>query len=274
MKHSVLFFAISILTLFSHGQTNLFCYGPANDDCTFSMNSYDKKIIKDHKIDTVCVTIDFSGEKTERFYAFDKLGNLTYSVTFDETGNKTSESILKYNPQGQLISKKDKEEMIDDNTAYFYNTSNQLIKTVTKNKANESITVSYTYSKQKLVEEIRKESTGKLISKYKYDAQGRLIDFTLLTLKGSDTKGSVAMHKSTSYDSRGNKSLEEVTFFTKDTVVYQYDENNKLISVQKGKNEAKYFYNNAGLLVQKEITKFLIDSPMAYTEKYRYVVRQ
>jgi uncharacterized protein RhaS with RHS repeats len=274
MKHSALLLAILILTLFCYGQTNLFCYGPANDDCSFILNSYDKKAIKDNKIDTIWVTINISEEKTERFYAFDKLGNLTYTVTSDETGNKTSESILKYNSQGQLISKKDKEEMTDDNTAYFYNTSNQLIKTVTKNKANETITVSYTYNKQKLIEETRKENTGKLITKYKYGAEGRLIDLMMLTLQGSDTKASVAMHKSVSYDSRGNKSLEEVTFLLKDTVVYQYDENNKLVSVQKGKDVAKYSYNNAGLLVQKEVTQFLIDSPLTYTEKYRYVVRQ
>ena len=158
MKHSALLLAISILTLFCYGQTNLFCYGPANDDCAFSSNSYDKRVVKDNKIDTICVTIDISGNKTERFYAFDKMGNLIYTVTFDETGNKTSESILKYNPQEQLISKKDKEEMINDNTSYFYNTNGQLIKAVTKNKTNETIIVTYSYDQQKLVEETRKEN--------------------------------------------------------------------------------------------------------------------
>ena len=69
-------------------------------------DEYDKKTIKENRIDTVCVTIDFSDKKIERFYAFDKLGNLIYTVTFDETGNKTSESILKYNSNGQLISKR------------------------------------------------------------------------------------------------------------------------------------------------------------------------
>jgi len=266
MKHSTLLLAVSILTLF--------CYGQANDDNAFIGNSYDKKIVKDNNIDTICVTIDFLDKKTERFYAFDKLGNLTYTVTFDETGNKTSESILKYNPQGQLVSKKDKEEMIDDNTSYFYNTNSQLERAVTKNKANETITETYIYDKQKLVEETRKENTGKLITKYRYDAQDRLIDLTTLTLQGNDTKGTVAIHKSISYDSKGNKSLEEVTFFTKDTVTYKYDENRKLILVQKEKDTEKYSYNDKGLLIQKDITKFFIDSPMTYTEKYRYVTRQ
>jgi uncharacterized protein RhaS with RHS repeats len=95
-----------------------------------------------------------------------------------------------------------------------------------------------------------------------------------LALQGNDTKGTVAVHKSISYDSKGNKSLEEVTFFTKDTVVYQYDENNKLVVVQKGKDTERYSYNNKGLLIQKQITKFFMDSPMTYTEKYRYVARQ
>jgi hypothetical protein len=267
MKHSFLFLALSIMTFF--------CYGQTNDDNAFISNSYDKKVVKENHIDTILVTIDFESKKTEQFYAFDKLGNLTYTVTFDETGNKTSESILRYNPQGQLISKKDKEEMIDDNTSYFYNTNGLLERAVTKNKANETITVTYIYDKQKLVEETRKENTGKLITKYKYDTQDHLIDLTTLTIQGSDTKGTVAIHKSISYDSKGNKSSEDDTFFTKDTVVYQYDENNKLVVVQKGKDKARYSYNYKGLLIQKEITKFFfMDSPMTYTENYRYVARQ
>lgn len=252
----------------------LFCHGQTNDDNAFFSNSYDKKIVRDNNIDTVCVVIDFSGKKTERFYAFDKFGNLTYTVTFDETGTKTSESILKYNSKEQLISKKDKEEMINDNTDYFYNASGQLEKAVTRNKDNEVITVIYSYDEQKLVEETRKERTGKLVTKYKYDKQNRLVDLTTLTLQGSDTKGTVAIHKTFSYDSNGNKSLEEVTFFTKDTVVYQYDEKNRLTLAQKSKDTEKYFYNNSGLLTQKDIVKFLIDTPMNYSEKYRYVVRQ
>ncbi len=253
---------------------SFFCFGQTNDDNAFISNSYDNKIVKNNNIDTICVTIDFSDKKTERFYAFDKWGNLTYTVTLDEIGNRTSESNLKYNSHGQLISKKDKEEMIDDNTSYFYNTSGQLERAVTKNKAKETITTTYTYDKQKLIKETRKENTGKLITKYKYDTQDRLIDLTTLTLQGSDTKGAVAIHKTISYDSKGNKSLEEVTFFAKDSVVYKYDENNKLVLVKKGKDMEKYSYNNVGLLVQKEITKFFMDSPMTYTEKYRYVVRQ
>ena len=94
-----------------------------------------------------------------------------------------------------------------------------------------------------------------------------------MTLQGNDTKGTVAIHKTISYDSKSNKSLEEVTFFTKDTIVYQYDNNNKLVLVQKGKDAEKYSYNNKGLLFQKEITKFIMDSPMTYTESYRYVTR-
>ena len=251
-----------------------FCSGQTNDDNAFISNSYDKKAVKENYIDSISVTIDFANKKTERFYAFNKLGNLTYSVTIDDTGNKTSESMLKYNPQGQLISKKDKEEMIDDNTSYLYNTNGQLERAVTKNKASETITMTYIYDKQKLVEETRKESTGKLITKYKYDAQDRLTDLTTLTLQGSNSKGTVAIHKSIFYDSKGNKSFEEVTLFTKDTVVYHYDENNKLILVQKGKDTEKYSYNDKGLLIQKEITKFFMDSPMTYTEKYSYVARQ
>jgi YD repeat-containing protein len=266
MKHSFLLLSLSIMTLF--------CYGQTNDDNSLFSNSYDKKVVKDNNIDTICVVIDFSNKQTERFYAFDKLGNLTYTITFDETGNKTSESTLKYNSQGKLISKKDKEEMIDDSTSYFYNISGQLERAVTKNNANQTTTVTYTYDKQKLVEETRKENTGQLVTKYKYDTRDRLIELTTLTLQGNDTTGTVAVHKSISYDSKGNKSSEEATFFTKDTVVYQYNENNKLVVVQKGKDTERYYYNSRGLLTQKEITKFLIDRPMTYTEKYRYVVRQ
>jgi hypothetical protein len=266
MKHSILLLSLSIVTVCSFGQTN--------DDNAFITNSYNKKTIKDNNIDTISVIIDFSDKKTERFYAFDKSGNLTYTVTFDETGTKTSQSILKYNPEGQLFSKKDNEEMIDDSTTYFYNENGLLEKAVTKSKNKETVIVTYTYDKQKLVEETRKEKTGKLITKYKYDNQSRLVDLTTLTLQGNDTKGTVAIHKTISYDSKGNKSQEEIMFFTKDTVIYQYDENNKLALVQKGKDTEKYFYNDKGLLLQKEIVKFFFDSPTTYSEKYRYVVRQ
>jgi len=250
------------------------CFGQTNDDNAFITNSFDKRAIKDNKIDTIYVTIDFSGKKTERLYAFDNFGNLTYTVTFNEKGNKTSQSILKYNSKGQLVSKEDNEEMIDDSTTYFYDANGILEKAVTENKNKETVMVTYTYDKQKLVEETRKEKTGKLITKYKYDNQSRLVDLTTLTLQGNDTKGTVAIHKTISYDGKGNKSQEEVTFFTKDTVVYQYDENNKLVLVQKGKDTEKYFYNDKGLLAQKDILKFLIDTPMTYSEQYRYVVRQ
>lgn len=266
MKHLSLILILSILTLFCNGQTN--------DDKAYFGNTYDKKVVKDYNIDTVCVVIDFYGKKTERFYAFDKVGNLTYTVTFDNTGNKTSESTLDYNPQGQLVSKKDAEEMINDNTSYLYNRNGQLERTVTKNKTNEIITTTYTYDKQKLVEETRKEHAGKLVTTYKYDTQDHLIDLTTLTIQGKDNKGTVAIHKSIFYDTKGNKALEEVTFITKDTVVYQYDENNKLLLVEKGKESERYSYDSIGLLIEKEITKFRIVSPMTYTEKYRYVIRQ
>lgn len=266
MKHSILLLSLSIVTVCSFGQTN--------DDNAFIANSYNKKTIKDNNIDTIQVTIDLSGKKTKRIYTFDTSGNLTYTITFDEMGNKTSQSVLKYNPQGQLVSKKDNEEMIDDSTSYFYNKNGLLEKAVTKSKNKETVIVTYTYDKQKLVEETRKEKTGKLITKYKYDNQNRLVDLTTLTLQGNDTKGTVAIHKAISYDSKGNKSQEEIMFFTKDTVIYQYDENNKLVLVQKGKDTEKYFYNDKGLLLQKEIVKFFFDSPTTYSEKYRYVVRQ
>ncbi len=248
--------------------------GQTNDDNAFFTNSYDKKVVSSNNIDTICIVINFSGKKTERFYAFDKFGNLTYSITFDQTGTKTSESILKYNSQGQLIYRKDNDQMINNHTDYFYNANRDLAKAVTKEKDNEIITVMYSYDKQKLVEETRKERTGKLVTKYKYDKQNRLIDLTTLTLHGSDTKGTIAIHKTFSYDNNSNKSLEEVTFFTKDTIVYRYDEKNRLTLVQKGNDTEKYFYNDNGLLIRKDIVKFFIDTPMSYAEKYRYVVRQ
>jgi hypothetical protein len=250
------------------------CFGQTNDDKAFITNSYDKKTIKENNIDTIYVTIDFSGKKTERLYAFDRLGNLTYTATFNETGNKTSQSILKYNSKGQLIFEKDNEKLIDDSTTYYYNTNSLLERSLTKNKAKETIIVTYAYDKEKLLEETRKEKTGKSITKYKYDKKDRLIDLTTLTLQSNGSKGTAAFHKKISYDSKGNKYLEEVTFFTRDTVIYQYDENNKLISVQKGKDAENYSYNDKGLLIQKDITKYLIDSPMTYSEKYRYALRQ
>jgi hypothetical protein len=63
IKYSILLLSLSIMALCG--------FGRVNDDNAFMRNSYDKKIIKENRIDTICIAIDFSGEKTERFYAFD-----------------------------------------------------------------------------------------------------------------------------------------------------------------------------------------------------------
>ncbi len=265
------FIPIIFLTTLSH-----LCFGQVNDEQTFLDNSYNKKAVKENKIDSVIekVQLHNNNKQIRRLFSFDNLGNLTYFVTTNEKGNKTSETVLKYNNRGQLISRKDKEEMIDNNSSYSYNKNDQLDKVITVNKDGETITVTYVYDGQNLIEEKRKENSSQLLTKYKYDNNRHLIDLTTLTFIGSDTKGAVALHKSIFYDSKGNKSLENVEFFKNDTITYKNDESNKLALVKKGKDTEKMFYNDNGLLIKKEVTKFFMDRRSSYTEFYEYKIRK
>lgn len=266
MKFSVLFLVLSFIQSGCHAQVN--------DDDAFIYNKYDKRFVRDQKIDSVFVSFGLPDHKSCRFYAFDKAGNLTSSVTRDGNQQITSTSVLTYDINGRLTMRVDKEEMINDSTLYFYNEDGQPEKTLTWNMENDTLSVINTYHNKKLIRENRAEPTGRLITDYQYDAHDQIIEITVRSLQGNDTTGTVAIHKTFSYNSNGSKSREITTLFITDTSTYHYNSSGQLVFIQKSDDSEEYFYTPEGLLEKKVVTKSSFNKPTTFTELYRYVTHK
>jgi hypothetical protein len=94
---NTIFFLLLKLTLF----------GQVNDADAFFNGSYNKALIREHKIDRVTVQTYINGDKTSlSLFDFDYYGFLTKETSFDSSGKKCSEVIFTYNKQGDQTERK------------------------------------------------------------------------------------------------------------------------------------------------------------------------
>ncbi len=222
-----------------------------NDGDAFYFGTYDKEIIRSHKIKEVKVSSFINAEFTSNaFYHFDKKGYLLKLLRQDTSGKLTNEIVFEYNNNGDQQS--------------FTETI-----FITKNKYE---TIFYkSYEGNKLIF----DSSGSLgiAKRFLYNDSGK-IQTTITSMGNNFGKGKFDFH----YNEAGLLSKIVETTILPDgssnlfgTVNYLFDNTNKVIRRERV-NGATYefaYYDN-GLLKTKLIAMPAEFNNMQLPEKYTY----
>lgn len=255
----------------------LSCFSQDSEYDTLPAGINSSQTIRDYRIDSIIITRDFQGQKGTRYFTFDTMGKTTSIITLDDLGNKIMESLFIYNNDGNLIEKIDNEDMdgikIETKWICFYNNIGQATKLITVIDRKDTIKTTLTYGTNERIQESRSNKGERILINYKYDERNKLIETTGTFFNENDSNGTIGLHTQIFYNPYGNKILELVSFSTVDTIVYKYNNNNKLVSIQKRKSTEKYFYNESGLISKREIIRSSPDQSYFYSEFYRYVIR-
>lgn len=167
----------------------------------------------------------------ERECKYDKEGNVTEEIYYNK--NYFSREKNAYNKQNNITLKivYDKNDQPDKKTSYFYNSNNQLIKTINSysnsSEFNSSTTIYY---------DLQGRIIKELVVYPNYSAWNKTITYKYTDMKGSyekeehSTDGTHKLIEAVSYDERG-RIIEKENAYLKET--YKYDNNNiteKLVS--------------------------------------------
>lgn len=292
MKH-----LLSITCLFLY----LFSAAQVNDDAAFINGSYDKSYVKSRQIHSVNIEIVSKGNRLVRQHNFDSIGNLIYTSTSNEIGQKLNESHSKYNQFGDKISTsrvslnrntsdstsyervylsnkliKESSGKIGYSKEYYYNDLGQLVKITTTNDHGVTTSTLHRYDDAgKEIESVWMQNRSKKITKNIYDNQGSLIEFIETFYEPSDTVGKLFLHKRLLYNANGKIVKEEYLGgyfdFDKDTKEYFYDNSGNLVQYKTDKEILNFTYDINGYLSKKETR---LNGMLNSVETYSYRLRQ
>ena len=241
------------------------------------------------------------GHQLVRQHKFDSVGNLIYSSTSDETGQKLNESHSKYNQFGDKLctiqidlndnevdstsyerdyrsNKLIKESCpeIGYSKEYYYNDLGQLVKTTITNEEGPTTSTFHSYDiKGNEIESVWTQNRSKKTTKNIYDNNDKLIEIVETFFEPSDTIGKLFLHKRLTYGPNSKISKEEYLGgywdFDKETKEYKYDDVGNLIQYHEGQTTIKYTYDRNMRLLTKETAR---SNGAVTMENYNYCINE
>ena len=207
------------------------------DADAFFKGTYDKLLIKKHKVKQVFVDIFIDGKKSTNYiFQFDKKGLLNNQIILDSSQKKVNDYIFKYNKYGDQIER--------TNIAY---------------KLNKTYKVIFlkTYKGSQLVSE--KSSDLPSLTEYSYNSKGQVLETrtTLgwdslnksnrISIYNYDTTGKLQTIKDLIVNSNNSTNVLETTTFT-------YDTKGRIVTISRDNASTYYvsYYKN-GLIKSKKI---------------------
>lgn len=236
-------------------------FAQVNDADAFFAGTYDKFVIRSHKISEITVDNEINESKSAKYVLqFDDSGRLLRQTVFDSSGKRLHEYQFTLNSHGDPIERKTvSDEMGTTYSTYF----------------------DKTYVGAQLVRETTSELP--MLTTYGYDGRGRKIQSSIFYTQ--DTVSVLRQLSTYRYNATGQllEIEEKAADFYNPSATAQHSGNTTYIYdaagyitdvIREGKANYVYSYNSAGLLKEKIIKMPEEFSHIRMVEKYSYRFRK
>lgn len=209
-----------------------------SDADAFFKGTYDKVLIKKHKVKQVFVNIFIDGKKSTHYiFQFDKKGLLKKQIILDSSRKNVNDYIFKYNKYGDQIER--------TNIAYDLNKTYK-------------VTFLKTYKGSQLVSD--KSSDLPSLTEYYYNSKGQILETS--TILGWDSLNKSNKISIYNYDTTGKlQTIKDLIVNSNssanvlETTTYTYDTYGRIVSVFRDNAPAYYINYDSNFLIKSKRIK-------------------